>query len=57
MFENMFEKALKIGKRLTIVYSQYKMVDKDAICLINVMSVVVSNIRRSRRKLQNFRKL
>ena len=30
MFENMFEKALKLDKRLTILYAQEKKVDKDS---------------------------
>ena len=38
MFKNMFEKALKLDKRLTIQYAREKKVDKDAICPINVMS-------------------
>ena len=38
MFENMFEKALKIGKRLTMVYSRYKKVDKHVLGPINAIS-------------------
>ena len=38
MFKNMFEKALKKGKRSTMVYYRYKKVDKDAIVPINVIS-------------------
>ena len=38
MFENMFGKALKQVKRLTMLYAREKRVDKDAICPINVMS-------------------
>ena len=34
----MFKKALKLDKRLTIVYAREKKVDKDAICPIIVMS-------------------
>ena len=34
MFENMFEKALKYEKRLTMVYYQEQMVDRDAFCPI-----------------------
>ena len=37
MFENMFEKALKHEKRLTMVYYREKMVARDALCPINVM--------------------
>ena len=38
MFENIFEKALKLENRSTMVYYREKMVDKDALCLINVKS-------------------
>ena len=34
----MFEKALKYKKRLTMVFYREKMVDRDALCPINVMS-------------------
>ena len=37
MLENMFEKAQKLDKRLTIVYAQKKF-NKDAICPINAIS-------------------
>ena len=40
MLENMSEKALKIGKRLTMVYSREKKVDKDAIVPIDVKSSI-----------------
>ena len=30
MFKNMFEKALKLGKRSTMVFAREKKVDKDA---------------------------
>ena len=37
MFKNMFDKALKLDKRSTIVYAGERQVDKDAICSINVL--------------------
>ena len=38
MFVNMFVKALKQEKRSTMVYYREKMVDRDVLCPINVMS-------------------
>ena len=43
MFENMFEKALKIEERLTMVYYRQKKVDKDAVGPINVISYKSDN--------------
>ena len=37
MLENMFEKALKQVKRLTMVYYPEKKVDRDDLCPINIM--------------------
>ena len=39
MFENMFEKALKHEKRLTMVYYREKMVARDALCSIKDITV------------------
>ena len=38
MVDNMFEKALKSEKRLTMVYAREKNVNKDALSPINVRS-------------------
>ena len=38
MFKNMLEKALKIGKSLTMGYSRLKKVNKNVKCPINVIS-------------------
>ena len=40
MFEKMFEKALKIEKRLTMGLFPIKKVDKDAIVPINVSPTI-----------------
>ena len=38
MFKNMFEKALKTEKGQQWSFPDKKLVDKDAICLINIIS-------------------